>query len=189
MKNLMLFFFMWILVAASCKKEEDKDPSESSPIGSGNNYAQEMTFDISGNINESKNGQATASLVVSGNANIRSLDGNDGPMITDADQTYSISFECFNPSGEVAPFEVGTYTINDQNLLDPTAYTARLTMINSANMSTDEYGGIYEHQGLLEVTSINSNKMQGSFSFTAKNENGEEITVSNGEFNARILYD
>lgn len=58
---------MWILVAASCKKEEEKDPNESSPIGSGNNYAQEMTFDISGNINESKNGQATASLVVSGN--------------------------------------------------------------------------------------------------------------------------
>lgn len=180
--KVILGAFLCLSLFIACDNEDDNNDNSG-----GVDVSQEMTFEISGAINGNKNGQARVLYVSSLNSNIRYLDGNDGPAITGPEQTFSIDFSTLNTNGEVPQFTEGTYLLSDDNLTDSENYAVSYSVIDENFNEVDYFGGFNEHSGQLTITNISNNRMQGTFNFTAENEAGETINVTNGQFNARIL--
>lgn len=185
MKKLNFLSMLIISIAffISCSNDDESNNNNLA----GEDVSQEMTFEISGVVNGVKNGQARVLYVNSGNSNNRFLTGNDGPAITGPEQTFSIDFSTLNVNGEVPQFTEGTYELSENHIADPNKYTVSYSVIDENFNEVNFFGGYLEHSGTLNVTSVSGNRIQGTFNFTAANATGETITVSNGQFNARIL--
>ena len=152
----------------------DDDDSTTGGLNIGN-----VSFDISGDVQGSKDGQAA--LIESSLGSIFFSFNDFNP------QTYSLTFN-WGPTttggGTPIPGE-GTYEIT--NSVD--ASQSNGFWVVYVNTETgEEYGSIEDVSGTLVITDYNSDFIEGNFNFTANKfdleGSGGSITVSNGSFTA-----
>ncbi|MCB0806241.1 MAG: hypothetical protein KDC05_10620 [Bacteroidales bacterium] len=166
--NYLLLFLVFALFSQGmCSKEEDDNPDQNS---NNNNNTQlgngTMTATIDGNaFTADQNATARyvlGSLIVSGfNAN------------------QEIQLSVYNPGAETGDFPVSY----DAGAINTGTY------IHSQNVNENFYSYLYEgnNDGNINITEFSDTRVKGEFYFTAKNSNDDEVTITDGTFDAELI--
>lgn len=168
MKFLLVLFIPMGLFLLSCDNDDDDNGGGGGSLGS-------VSFDISGDVEGSKEGQAA--LLESSLGSIFFSFNDFNP------QTYSLTFH-WGPTttggGTPIPGE-GTYSIS--NSVDASQNNG-FWVVYTNTENGEEYG-LEGVSGSLTISDYGSNFIEGTFNFTAGQFDGEgTITVSNGVFTA-----
>ncbi|MCH8546532.1 MAG: hypothetical protein LAT54_07345 [Cryomorphaceae bacterium] len=140
-----------------------------------------ISFTINGAVEGVKSGVATVGQTqVGGNYQIR-IRGNDGDEETD--QSYILDFIRGPQPNPLPDPEPDTYNIS--TLIEAAGGNGYyVSFVDRPFGDSREFGGA-EASGELVITEINSSFVEGTFSFTAKsNETEEVIEVTDGVFKA-----
>lgn len=168
--GIALLFALSITTACS----EDDDSVEIVPDESS------ITFTISGAVEGVKSGVATIGQTqVGGNYTIR-IRGNDGDE--ERAQSYILDFARGPQPNPLPSPEPGTYNLS--TLVQAAGQGYYVLFVDRPFGDTREFGGA-EASGELIITEVNDDFVEGTFSFTAKSTETEEvIEVTNGQFKA-----
>ncbi len=174
-----VFFMSAAFIMWSCSDDDDRGPS--GPAGSGVPSA-EISFTVSGADTGQKSGECFASVFDFGGQYFVYIDGNDGIEETDPEVTFIIGFEY---TGDT-PLTPGTYPLGYDAFLEGEGMMAEYEIINESEDSARLFGNIFAHEGSIVISEVTVNSISGSFSFTAADEDGEEVTLTNGQFQAAV---
>ncbi len=154
--KLMLVSFLAISLLNSCsKKDDDNTEPENNPA------AAALSCKVNGNA-----WTASLAVVATNTGGILTVTGSD----SNAKQCQVI---IYNADG------TGTYTLGG-SLTNPS--TGRWTEgLNASDTYTTSVG---LGEGTVEVTEISAKSVKGTFLFTAKNTEGDGVTITEGTFNA-----
>lgn len=169
------------LSLTGCSDDDDSNGNSGDPAP--NPPAQnQMNFTLSGDIEGEKTGQAFVMVVEAAGSGNVILSGNDGPGITEGQQTFSLNFY---QAGTEIP-EAGTYPISFDAGIDGSGFWVLYESFEDGFDNPVGYGGVNGASGTIEITSVTDDAMIGTFSFTATNADGTEIEAMEGSFNAGI---
>ena len=161
--KILLLLGLTFFLFASCSKEEDDDKADS-----GNNQQSpngEMTCKVDGT-----NWSATLAVVATldESAGIATVTGSDG-----SSKQCQVTINGFAGTGT---YDLGG-TLTNPNMGRWTA---------SASLTDTYTTTLGQGSGSVKVTEVTDTSIKGTFSFTAKNSNGEEVSLTEGEFDAQI---
>lgn len=162
-KDFFVLIVPIFLIIASCDNDDDNGEELDAP---GN-----VSFDISGSDEGAKEGMASL------------LEPSTGPVFFSTNdigpQTFSMNFTWGSSSS--IPGE-GTYDIT--NSFSASVGDA-FWVVYTNTENGEEFGSTQDVTGTLEITEFNRDFVEGIFSFTAEQFDGDgSITVTNGTFTA-----
>jgi hypothetical protein len=154
--KLILIAFMATALLAGCSKDDDEtEPENNNPAGN------TLTCTVNGTA-----WNASLAVVATNTGGVLTVTGSD----SNAGQCQVI---IFNPSG------AGTYPLGG-NLTNQS--NGRWTQ---GTGQEDTYTTMLgQGQGTVEITELSDTKVKGTFSFTAKNSAGTEVTITEGSFSS-----
>lgn len=162
MKTFKTFFYalmVFSVALASCNKDDDDNANPDNPnTGSGT-----MTATVNGNSFD-----ATLAVQAVYENGVLSVAGNNG-------NAQQLQITLLNPDG------TGTYQIGG-NMANPN--TGMYVDGPSAEETYTTMVGV--GTGSVEITEFTDSKVKGFFSFTARNTAGDEVSVTNGQFDVNI---
>lgn len=178
--NLFSILIVVSLFLSSCNKDDDEIQNDRVTIEDG-----QIAFDVSGYQNTSLKGEAVYYL--NNQYNTKYFQISDGEGINHNDAVWYIRFEQ-NSNDELAIPAPGKYPLTKglKNTYDQTSFNATISVWTDPMTETGTtFGGNKgKVEGTLTIVSSKNDIIKGTFSFEAFSENGDKITVSNGQFAA-----
>lgn len=172
-----MLVFLSLIVCMACSNDDDNNNNGNEP----SNNLNKISFDISGYVDGNKTGGSY--VVIVEDYNTYMISSHDGTSNTN--QTFSLNFyKDFEDTSTENPAP-GTYPIGTVvDLVDQDGFW----LVYTDTQNNIEFGsGTDNVSGTLTITSNTNNLLKGTFEFTAtKNQTGESIQVTNGQFSAAI---
>ena len=153
---MILIAFLATAVLAGCSKDDDENEPENNNPTTG-----AMTLKAGGT-----DWSASLAVVATNEGGVLTVTGSDS-------NAHQCQLIISNPSG-TGTYPLGGAITNQSN--------GRWTVGLGQN---DTYMTMLgQGSGTVEITELSSTSVKGTFSFTAKNGAGEEVSITNGSFNA-----
>lgn len=172
-------FISAAFITWSCSDDDDRSPS--GPAGPGVPPAA-ISFSVSGADEGQKSGECFASVFEFSGEYFVYIDGNDGIEETDPEVTFVIGFDYIGGT----PLTPGTYPLGYDAFLEGEGLMAEYEIINEAEDSSRLFGNIFAHEGSIVISEVTANSITGTFTFTAADQDGDEVTLTNGQFQAAV---
>jgi len=135
-----------------------------------------VTFQVSGAVEGDKEGMADFWAMSAYSINSWEIATNDYNP-----QSFSMQFQKTSQS-EIENPDPGTYSIGG----GPDDYLAIFIDTENGFEDSVEYNTFYEETGgTLEITHSSDDLIRGTFSFTASDEDGNTVSISNGQIEAK----
>jgi len=154
LKNLCLLSILFVIALSACKKDDETQVEDN------NSTSGTMACTADGTA-----WTASLAVVATKNGTLITVTGSDS-------NAHQCQLILNNVSG------TGTYSLNGMTNPNSGRWTAGIATNQTYTTS------IGQGDGSVEITELSSTVVTGNFEFTAKNSDGQQVSITSGSFNA-----